>query len=142
MSPRRAASARTKSCRSVTRAESVRQHDLCEIAARLVQRGDVPNAAYEGARALLGQIFQSGITGGAIGAGHANLDEFVVMQGARCFRDHTRGHAGIADQDYGLQGVGETAQVPPLFFGKLHRRDCSGLHELAWLNVHKAVASG
>ena len=56
-------------------------------------------------------------------AGQADLDELVVVQRALGFSDHPRTDAGIADQDHGLQGMGQAAQVAALFFGKLHGLD-------------------
>jgi 23S rRNA (uridine2552-2'-O)-methyltransferase len=50
----------------------------------------------------------------------ADLDQFVIQQRALCLGDDAVTDAGIADQDHGLEGVGEAAQVAALFFGKLH----------------------
>ena len=49
-----------------------------------------------------------------------HLDKLVVMQGALCFGNDAIADTGIADQDDGFERMGEAAQVPALFFGKLH----------------------
>ena len=60
------------------------------------------------------------IAHGALGTAHANLDEFVIVQGPRRLGDHGLGEAGIADQDDGFEGVGEATQISALFFGRFH----------------------
>ena len=82
----------------------------------------------ECARTLSGEALESEIASGPVGARHTHFDELVIVQGTRRLGDHAGSDAGIADEDHGLEWVRQTAKVAPLFFGKLHRRNCSGLH--------------
>lgn len=74
----------------------------------------------QGGTRPLGEIEQGGIAGLPIEPGQAHLDELVVVQCPFGFADHSRRDTGISDQNHGLEGVGEAAQVASLFFGKLH----------------------
>jgi hypothetical protein len=65
------------------------------------------------------------IAHGALGTAHANLDQFVIVQGPRRLGDHGLGEAGVADQDDGFEGVGEALEVATLFVGDFHGADCS-----------------
>ena len=69
-----------------------------------------------------GEVFEGGVPGLALGAGHANLDQFVIVQGPLGFGDDALADSAIAHQNHRLQGVGEPAQVTALFFGNLHER--------------------
>ena len=51
----------------------------------------------------------------AIRSGHPHLDQLMVMQCATGFGQHAFADPAVADQDHGLERVGEAAQVTPLF---------------------------
>lgn len=102
--------------RAIRTALSIRQNDPAQIGARFVERSHVTNTTYQGAFALRGQRFESRVAGFAIGTGHANLDQFVIVQRPLRLGDDTRAHPGVADKNDGFEGVGEAAQVAALFF--------------------------
>ena len=62
----------------------------------------------------------------AIGAGGADLDQFVIMQGAIGFLGHGIGQAVVADLDNGFQGMGAAAQKAALVLGYFHDCECNG----------------
>ena len=72
--------------------------------------------AFARLKAMLRKAGERRIAHGALGTAHANLDQFVIVQGPRRLGDHGLGEAGVADQDDGFEGVGEAAQVAALFF--------------------------
>jgi len=70
----------------------------------------------------LREIFEGGVPGLALGPGHPNFDQFVIVQGPLGLGNDALADPAIADENHGLQGVGEPAQVAALFFGNLHER--------------------
>ena len=89
------------------------------------------------------QGLQCGVAFLAGQARQADLDQFMVPECALGLGDNAVADAGIADQDHGLQGVGEAAQVAALFFGKLHGPDSTAFpmpkrtrSSHAWLKEH------
>lgn len=70
--------------------------------------------------AALRQIGKGRIAVFASLARQPHFNEFVVVQGPLRFGHDALTDTGIAHQDDGLEGMGQTAQVATLFFGKLH----------------------
>ncbi len=66
------------------------------------------------------EVLERGIPRLALGARHADLDELVVLERATGFRNHPLTDPGIADQDDGLQGVGEATQISSLLVVERH----------------------
>jgi 23S rRNA (uridine2552-2'-O)-methyltransferase len=109
------------------------------------------DAVDESAAGAFGEVRKDGITGVAVGAGGAHLDEFMVMQGAGGFRGHGIRQALAADPDGGLEGMRAAAQKAALVFGQFHGGhdgDCNGSGDLEvarrskssgrWLQEHFA----
>lgn len=67
-----------------------------------------------------GQIEQGGIAGFPIDSRQANLDQFMVAQGAFGLADDAWRDPRIAHQDDGFEGVGEATKMPALLVIELH----------------------
>lgn len=75
---------------------------------------------YKSAVGRAGELGESIVPRLAIGARHADFDEFVIVQGATGFGHDALTEPTVADQHHGFERVGEAAQVTPLFVVKFH----------------------
>lgn len=78
------------------------------------------DASHQRAVALRGEPLDGSLALAAIGAGDADLDQLVIVQGPPGLRHHGRADAGTADPDDGIQVVGQPFEVPALLFGEFH----------------------
>jgi len=99
---------------------SVRDDDAGQVLARPVQHGDVPDARDHHAVGAARQFSQGSVAVLPVLSRQADLDQFVVVQGAGGLCDHPVSDPGVSHQDHGFEGVGEATQISALFFGRFH----------------------
>src|SRR5205823_2099968 len=88
---------------------------------RPVEHGDVADAVHERAAGAARELGEELIARRAITSRSLHLDELVIAEGARGLRGDRFRQSRAAEAHHGLQGVGETAQVPSLTLGELGR---------------------